>query len=265
MNQEIEVSGASVEEAVSAGLKKLRLKRNQVNIEILDEGRRAILGIGGRDAVVRLSPKPKEPKPTIEKTKTTDKPVEVTIEKPPAVKEDIELEIPSQSKETDETPVTESNTEAEAEMARDVIDQLLGLMEVNATIELQETETDELTGKKLPLVNINGDDLGVLIGSRGETLDSLQYISRLMVGHKLRQRATFVIDVEGYRQRREQALSRLAERMANKAVKRGSPVTLEAMPAYERRIIHMALRESDEVRTESTGEGNRRRVRIYPN
>ena len=85
-----------------------------------------------------------------------------------------------------------------------------------------------------------------------------------MVGHQLQQRAHFVIDIDGYREGREQALSRLAERMAGKAVKRGSPITLEAMPAHERRIIHMALRESPEVTTESTGEGKRRRVRIYP-
>ncbi len=137
-------------------------------------------------------------------------------------------------------------------------------MQVEATISSHLTEPDDLTGKQLPVVDINGDDLGVLIGPRGETLDSLQYISRLMVGHSTRQRANFVIDIEGYRERREQALSRLAERMANKAVKRGSPVTLEPMPAYERRIIHMALRESKDVKTESTGEGNRRRVRIYP-
>jgi spoIIIJ-associated protein len=85
-----------------------------------------------------------------------------------------------------------------------------------------------------------------------------------MVGHRLQQRAYFVIDIEGYRSRREQALSRLAERMAGKAVKRGSPVTLEPMPAHERRIIHVALRNSPDVRTESTGEGKRRRVRIFP-
>ena len=80
----------------------------------------------------------------------------------------------------------------------------------------------------------------------------------------MQQRTHFVIDIDGYRERRQQALTRLAERMAGKAVKRGSPVTLEAMPAHERRIIHMALRDSSEVRTESTGEGKRRRVRIYP-
>jgi spoIIIJ-associated protein len=85
-----------------------------------------------------------------------------------------------------------------------------------------------------------------------------------MVGHRIRRRANFVIDIEGYRERRQQALARLAERMGQKAVDRDAPVTLEPMPAYERRIIHMTLREDPRVRTESTGEGDRRRVRIYP-
>lgn len=272
MNEEIEVSGASVEEAISAGLKKLRLERGQVNIEVIDEGRRAILGIGGRDAVVRLSPKTTEPKPEQKPTITPNKEV---VEKPKAFKaeerkQDAAATIDEDDDEVVETESTQVDNDSisddeEGELAKEVVSQLLDLMGVKASIDLQETEPDELTGKKLPLVSINGNDLGVLIGSRGETLDALQYISRLMIGHQLHRRASFVIDVEGYRERREQALSRLAERMANKAVKRGSPITLEAMPAYERRIIHMALRDSDEVRTESTGEGNRRRVRIYPN
>lgn len=267
MNHEIEVRGASVDEAIADGLRKLRRSKNEVNIEVVDEGRRAILGIGGRDAVVRLSPKTDEPevkpepKPVV---KPTQPKVQEQKPEPAAEIEEKEQETTSPGDEEEDIP-EEGTDQEESELAREIVAQLIELMEVKATVELSETEPDDLTGKKLPLININGDDLGVLIGSRGETLDALQYISRLMVGHKLRQRASFVIDVEGYRQRREQALSRLAERMANKAVKRGSPVTLEAMPAYERRIIHMALRDSEDVRTESTGEGDRRRVRIYPN
>jgi spoIIIJ-associated protein len=137
-------------------------------------------------------------------------------------------------------------------------------MGVQASVEKSLTEPDDLTGRRVTVVDITGDDLGLMIGPRGETLDALQHLARLMVGHRIRQRANFVIDIDGYRERREQALSRLAERMGQKAIDRGTPVTLEPMPAYERRIIHMTLRENPQVRTESTGEGNRRRVRIYP-
>ena len=106
--------------------------------------------------------------------------------------------------------------------------------------------------------------MGALIGPRGETLNAIQYISRLMVGNQMQQRATFVVDIEGYRSRRQQALARLTERMAKKVVNRRRPVSLEPMPPHERRIIHMTLRDNDEVYTQRSGEGKRRKVRILP-
>ena len=137
-------------------------------------------------------------------------------------------------------------------------------MQIQASITTRQTEPDDLTGERRWVIDIRGDDLGILIGPRGETLNSLQYLSRLMVGHALRKRPKFIIDVEGYRERRELALARLAERMATKTIQRGRPVSLEPMPPNERRIIHITLREDDRVYTESAGEGDRRRVRIYP-
>jgi spoIIIJ-associated protein len=263
MKQEIEINGPSVEEAISAGLKKLKLSRSEVDIEILDEGRRAILGIGGRDALVRLKALPAPEK--VQPPQQVPEPAKITVppavhkEKAPVIKELPVVDVADSQGDSDSEVSL-----AETETAIAVLSEMLSKMRVKADISSHLTDPDDITGKRLPVVTINGDDLGVLIGPRGETLDALQYISRLMVGQKTQQRASFVIDIEGYRERREQALSRLAERMADKAVKRGSPVTLEAMPAYERRIIHIALRDSEAVRTESTGEGNRRRVRIFP-
>ncbi len=137
-------------------------------------------------------------------------------------------------------------------------------MHVTARVSVSQSEPDDLTGQRVNVVAINGEDLTMLIGPRGETLDALQFLGRLMVAHKLHRRANFVVDVEGYRQRRVQALTRLAERMADKARQRGEPISLEPMTAYERRIIHMALRDVADVYTESAGEGKQRRVRIYP-
>lgn len=134
----------------------------------------------------------------------------------------------------------------------------------DVTVSGNTSEEDDLTGERIDVIQIEGDDLGVLIGPRGETLDSLQYVARLMVSHKLRQRANFVIDVQQYRERRQTALTRMAERMAQKAIQRNQPVILEPMPANERRIIHMALRSSTKVYTNSVGEGERRRVKIFP-
>jgi len=264
MKQEIEASGPSVEEAIASGLAKLRLSREEVDVEILDEGRRAILGIGGRDAVVRLtassSPQvDQQPEQGSEPAKIEVPPL--AVKEAAVVAEEVPTAVVSEaSKDAAAVPTSDSSAAAVT-----VVSELLEFMQVEAAVSTHLTDPDDLTGKRLPVLDISGDDLDVLIGPRGETLDALQYISRLMVGHRTRQRANFIIDIEGYRKRREQALSRMAERMANKAVKRGSPVTLEAMPAYERRIIHMALRDSKDVKTESTGEGNRRRVRIFPN
>jgi spoIIIJ-associated protein len=115
----------------------------------------------------------------------------------------------------------------------------------------------------MTIIHVYGDDLGRLIGSHGDTLNDFQYIARLMAGHALRRRADFLVDIDNYRQQRKDALTSLAQRMADKAVERNRAVTLEPMSAYDRRIIHMALRDHAEVYTNSVGEGETRRVRIY--
>jgi spoIIIJ-associated protein len=153
---------------------------------------------------------------------------------------------------------------AERDTAVEIISSLLEKMHVEASLTTTLSEPDDLSGRRINIIEIHGDDLSTLIGPRGETLNALQYIARLMTGHTMHGRAGFVIDVEGYRQRREQALSRLAERMARKVAKRKHAMSLEPMPPHERRIIHMTLRDDTYVYTESTGEGNRRKVRIIP-
>jgi spoIIIJ-associated protein len=148
-----------------------------------------------------------------------------------------------------------------AEIALETLRDLLDHMGVQAEVVVQETSTDEMSPVFLDL---RGDNLGILIGRQGETLRDLQYITRLIVSRKLQRWANVVVDVEGYKIRRQRTLTELAERMAKKVVAEGRPVTLEPMPAHERRIVHMALRNHESVRTESTGEGNRRKVVIVP-
>ena len=152
----------------------------------------------------------------------------------------------------------------EKTVALEVMTTLLEKMDVAAELTASVSEPDDLTGRKVNVIDIEGEDLGVLIGPRGETLNAVQYLARLMVGNQMQKRASFVVDVEGYRKRRQQALARLAERMAKKVISRRRPVSLEPMPPHERRIIHMTLRDNDEVYTESSGEGKRRKVRIIP-
>ena len=262
----IETKGSDVEAAIRAGLAKLGLNRDEVEIEILDQGSRGLLGIGSRDAQVRLTalvvaepevqevvepvvaaPEP-EPGPTPEPTPAVVAPKPARTAVPP-VEEDEE---------------TIAAREAERETAVEVVAEMLEKMHIEATMTTSLSEPDDVTGRIINVLEIQGDDLSTLIGPRGDTLNALQYISRLMVGHQLRTRAGFVIDVEGYRQRREQALARLADRMARKVAKHKRPMSLEPMPPHERRIIHMTLRDDKFVTTESTGEGNRRKVRIIP-
>jgi spoIIIJ-associated protein len=112
--------------------------------------------------------------------------------------------------------------------------------------------------------DIRGDDLGIIIGRRGQTLASLQYIVRLIVNNQVKSWVPIVVDVEGYKQRRYQALRALALRMAEQVKVREAPFTLEPMPAYERRIVHLALADHPDVITQSVGEGEFRKVVILP-
>lgn len=251
--RELEVRGDNVEKAVEAGLAQLGLTRNDVTIEVLDEGSSGFLGIGSRDAIVRL---------TVKAPLKEDSPqeVEAALESPATAVE------PALSKPTTavETPSSEEplGAENEGEVALGIVNNLLEKMEVEAETTISLSEPDDLTGERRWVIDVKGNDLGVLIGPRGETLNALQYVARLMAGHKLHQRPHFIIDIEGYRSRREQALTRLAERMAQKVVARGKALNLEPMPPNERRIIHMTLRDHDKVFTQSKGEGSQRQVRI---
>ena len=133
-------------------------------------------------------------------------------------------------------------------------------MDIPAAVEEKEPDSEDSAPVCL---NINGDDLGVLIGRRGNTLASLQYIVFLMVSQRLKAHMPVSIDVEGYKERRRQSLTDLAQRMAERVVSTGQAVTMEPMPASERRIVHLALRDYEGVTTESTDEGDERKVTIF--
>jgi spoIIIJ-associated protein len=264
--RKIEAKGANVEAAIEAGLAKLGVKRRDVIVEVLDEGSRGLLGLGSRNAQVRLTVMAPPPTPAPPPPPKPEPPKPARVEPKPARPPQPAPRPAPMAPRGQPRPV-EVDPEAEAQVrgtAVECVEMLLAKMKVNAAVAVRESDPDDLTGRRMLVLDIEGDDLSMLIGARGETLDALQHVARLMVGHKLHQRADFVVDVQGYRRRREQALARMAERMAQKALQRRQPVTLEPMPAYERRIIHMTLRGSDKVYTQSEGEGDRRRVRIHP-
>ncbi len=144
-------------------------------------------------------------------------------------------------------------------LALEMLEKLLSLMNLSASVEEREPDSE---GSAPVCLNISGDDLGILIGRRGNTLASLQYIVFLMVSQRLKSHMPVSIDVEGYKERRKQSLTSLAHRMAERVVDTGQPVTMEPMPANERRIVHLALRDYEGVTTESIGEGEERKVTI---
>ena len=152
------------------------------------------------------------------------------------------------------------------EAAKRILESLLTMMGVAASIVPQ---AKPFVGGEVEVtapiaLDIKGDDLGILIGRRGQTLSCLQYIVRLIVGHQTKVWVPIIVDVEGYKQRRLEALRALAWRMAEQVKAEGAPFTLEPMPAYERRIVHLALAEHPDVTTQSIGEGEARKVVILP-
>jgi len=164
-------------------------------------------------------------------------------------------------------PAAEPDLEADHEAlgtAKVVVESLLERMEIDAAVDASWGAASDERDQRPLLINIRGGDLSLLIGRKGETLAALQYITRLIVGKETGHSIAVVIDVQGYRARREQQLRQLAKRMATQAVERGRTMVLEPMPASERRIIHIELRDHPDVITESTGEADQRKVTIIP-
>jgi len=155
------------------------------------------------------------------------------------------------------------NDDGLSEVARAVLEALLAGMDIEAAVETQVQPAVGEGETAAPIAfDIKGDDLGILIGRRGQTLSCLQFMVRLIVGHQTKTWVPITVDVEGYRLRRSEKLMALAGRLAEQVRTRRSPFTLEPMLAYERRIIHLALADHPDVTTESIGEGEARRVVI---
>ena len=226
----LQVCGRNVEGAIAKGLAQLEISRDEVLIEVLNRGSRGLLGLGAVPAQVRILY--------------------------PVEEEEAEGEIAVQTAK--EEPIA-SALEEEAQVAQATVKELLERIGVQAEVTVRESQRDE------PLaLDISGEDLSILIGPRGETLNALQYIARLIVTRELLRWVAFFLDVEGYRQRRATELRDLARRMAERAALTEQPLALEPMPAHERRIIHIALRDHPLATTQSVGQGEHRRVTILP-
>jgi spoIIIJ-associated protein len=263
--REFEAHAESVDEAITIGLAALDLKKDEVTIKVLDEGSRGLLGIGSRNAVVRLTAvHAPTPEPVAVPIAPKPKPVVVEVVEIEEVVEEEEETAVYEELVVAEPIATAADDADESTVAREVVANLLQKMGMDAAVTIQESEVDGKTGRVTPIIDVRGENLNALIGSRGETMAAIQYIARLIVANRRHERAHFVIDIDGYRQKREKALARLAERMATKVIDRQEAISLEPMPPADRRIVHITLRDMDGVYTESMGEGSGRKVRILP-
>lgn len=157
---------------------------------------------------------------------------------------------------------TEPNADLNAAQA--TLEEILASMDVTASVTAKWGEPEEDDNGMPIYLDVQGEDLSFLLGRRGETLAALQYMTRTLVSKRLSKGVSLTVDVEGYRERRREQLRRMARRAAEQVVQRGKPMALEPMPAEERRLIHIELRDHPAVRTESVGEGNKRKVTIVP-
>lgn len=237
----LEMIAPTVEEATEKALDQLGLTEQDVEIEVLDQGNRGLFGLGSRQARVRLTIKNGEQ----ETNHVEEKPSSITTEPEPK-------------------PLTKDQ-DHELQVARVVVESLIEKMKVRARVVTRYIEsTDESRPEPTIFIEVLGDDLSILIGRHSETLNAIQYISSLIISRELNHWVPLVIDIQGFRSRRERQLKQLALRMAEQAVHTGRKQVLEPMPANERRIIHMELRENPEVETESIGEEPYRKVTILP-
>ena len=138
---------------------------------------------------------------------------------------------------------------------------LISGMGVDGTVVLKQANVEEING---PLLNIDSEDAGLLIGKRGETLRALQFLLRLLVSHQIGERASLLLDISDYQERRQQSLANMAQRIADSVIKTGQPFTLEPMPPNERRAIHVALSTHNGVSTRSVGIGDGRQIIVEP-
>lgn len=313
-NKFVEATGDSVEEAIAKGLAELGVGPTEVIVEVLEEGRRGVFGLGGTPAKVRLQlmniPKPEafvptaapvvedevislpsvpaweptpepEPEARPERSERSERnerrePRPERRQDRPARSESRPARAPKPANDygvSDDDggnmvvvgeEVLEAEQDDEAQISKVVLNELLEKMDITARIVVRRAQAGEPNESVPWVLDVVGSGLSRLIGRRGETLASLQYITRLITSRELQRRSEVVVDIGGYKARRAQTLHALALRMADEAVQRNQVVTLEPMPPHERRIVHLALRERADVVTRSIGDGTARKVTIVP-
>lgn len=262
----IEATGKTIEDAVRSGLVRLGRMKEEVDIEILEEPKSGFFGFGSKPARVRITEKA-DVTPVPSDVVQAEPEKEVLVEEPQISEpsEDIKAAEASVS-DVEEDEISEAvviepeeavfSAEEAAAKGKAFLQEVLKNMGIDVVIE-KMIKSDKI------LLHLHGKNLGILIGKHGQTLDALQYLTNLTTNQGENARYFIMLDVENYRHRREETLKQLAHRLANRVKQNGESVTLEPMNGYERKIIHVALQNDSEVRTESEGKDPYRHVVIY--
>ncbi len=255
----LEKTGRTEEDAISAALEELGMERDDVSVEIIERAKSGFLGIGAQPARIRVSWEAEE-----ESSKPQEEPAVEEAKAPPAgkkteMKQKVAAEPAAEEKQPEQTGTRTPAEEPEEYAAvRSFLSGLLERMGVEAEICISEREGGGIA------VDLVGSGMGAVIGRRGETLDAIQHLTNYAVNHGTEKHLRISVDAENYRAKREESLTKLAEKMAEKAIKYKRSMALEPMNSYERHVIHTALQNYEGVTTASSGtEPNRRVVVSY--
>ena len=228
-----------MEEATKIALEDLNVNLEEVKIEVVSPGKSGILGLGGEPAIINVNYDDKsKPKKT-----TKSKPKAKVVKKP---EKSITKELDDIDEETEK-------------LAIDIVNYLLSSLKVDVKTFFRDK--DDFDTKSL-YFEIEGDDSGLIIGRKGETLRSFEFLISFIIKRQLDKRVRVILDVEGYQERRRSNLVSIAESNAKKVIKYGKPIKMDPMSPFDRRIIHLALEKDKKVITESQGSGPRRQVVI---
>lgn len=250
MNDYIEVTAKSVEEAITEACVKLGLTSDQIEYEVVEKGSSGFLGIGNKPAQIKAwkkDEKPAEPAENEEAEKKTEKTSESVV---------------SSEKKQNERKVTvlsDSSVEAFSASAKEFLGKVFDAMHLEVQIDTSYDKENNCLD-----IELSGKEMGVIIGKRGQTLDSLQYLTKLAINTNTEEKIKVKVDTEDYRNRRKKTLENLASNVAYKVKKTGRPVELEPMNPFERRVIHSTLQNNRYVKTHSEGEEPDRYVVVSP-
>ena len=246
MAETLKYSAATVEDAITKATTELGVTSDQIKYTVLEKGSKGFLGIGSKEAVIEVEVSdgviPKEEK-TEKKEQKAEKPKKKEEKKP-------------EKKEPAKVKTTENDV-AHFEEGKKFLEDVFEKMGMKVTVEYELDEEDTLS------INLTGEGMGVLIGKRGQTLDSLQYLTSLVVNRSGEHYIRVKLDTENYRARRKETLESLAKNIAYKVKRTRKSMSLEPMNPYERRIIHSVLQSDNFVMTRSEGEEPYRHVVVF--